>query len=102
LFPPASSKYPSLAPATATAKILLILVEEIKNKKKELIKSIENAQNDKLKSFEAAEYLSVPKEKIYELAKNGTLKITETYTTKNGYEGFLFLRKDVEKLVIEN
>lgn len=84
--------------AMATAKILLICFEEIKKKKEKLLELIEKTQEDKLKSFEAAEYLSIPKEKVYEMVKNGTLKVTETYTTKNGYEGYLFLRKDLEEL----
>ena len=91
-------RHRALDDAMATAKILLICFEEIKKKKEKLLELIESTQQDKLKSFEAAEYLSVPKEKIYEMVKNGTLKVTETYTTKNGHEGYLFLRKDVEDL----
>ena len=59
---------------------------------------MKKAQSDKLKSFEAAEYLSVPKDRVYELVKNKTLRVNETYTTKNGHEGYLFLRKDIEEL----
>lgn len=98
---PVEKRHRALDDALATAKILLISFEEIKKRKNELISFIESIQKDKLKSFEAAEYLSVPKEKVYELIKNGTLKVHETYTTKNGYEGYLFLRKDVEELAIE-
>lgn len=93
-------RHRALDDAMATAKILLICFEQIKQKKKELLELLESMQMDKLKSFEAAEYLSVPKEKVYELVKNKTLKVTETYTTKNGYEGYLFLRKDVEELAM--
>ena len=95
---PVEKRHRALDDAMATAKILLIFFEQIKQRKKELLEIIESTQMDKLKSFEAAEYLSVTKEKIYEMAKSGTLKINETYKTKNGYEGFLFLRKDVEEL----
>ena len=91
-------RHRALDDAIATAKILLIFFEQIKQKKKELLEYIESTQQDKLKSYEAAEYLSVPKEKIYEMVKNKTIKVTETYTTKNGYEGYLFLRKDLEEL----
>ena len=91
-------RHRALDDALATAKILLIFFKQIKEKKNQLLETIEATQMDKLKSFEAAEYLSVPKEKIYEMVKGGTLKIAETYTTKNGYEGYLFLRKDVEEL----
>lgn len=94
-------RHRALDDAKATAKILLIFFEEIKKKKDQLLDFVEGIQQDKLKSFEAAEYLSVPKEKVYELVKNKTLKVTETYTTKNGYEGYLFLRKDVEELVMK-
>ena len=93
-------RHRALDDAKATAKILLICFEEIIKRKKELIEKLQSTQQDKLKSFEAAEYLSVPKEKVYEMVKNGILKVTETYTTKNGYEGFLFLRKDVEELAM--
>ncbi len=95
---PVEKRHRALDDALATAKILLIFFEQIKQKKKELLEMIESTQMDKLKSFEAAEYLSVTKEKIYEMAKSGILKINETYKTKNGYEGFLFLRRDVEEL----
>lgn len=98
---PVEKRHRALDDALATAKILLIFFEEIKKRKDELLGFIESIQKDKLKSFEAAEYLSVPKEKVYELVKNGTLKVCETYTTKNGYEGYLFLRKDVEELVTQ-
>ena len=91
-------RHRALDDALATAKILLICFEEIIKKKDKLLELIESMQEDKLKSFEAAEYLSVPKEKIYEMVKKGTIKVTETYTTKNGYEGYLFLRKDLEEL----
>lgn len=91
-------RHRALDDAMATAKILLICFCEIKKKKDKLLELIEKAQDDKLKSFEAAEYLSVPKEKIYEMVKNKTLRVHETYTTKNGYEGYLFLRRDLEEL----
>lgn len=94
-------RHRALDDAMATAKILLIFFEQIKQKKEALTTQMESTQMDKLKSFEAAEYLSVLKEKVYELVKNGTLPVSETYTTKNGYEGYLFLRKDVEKLALE-
>ena len=94
-------RHRALDDAMATAKILLIFFEQIKQKKKELLDFIESTQLDKLKSFEVAEYLSVPKEKVYEMVKSGTLKVSETYTTKNGYEGYLFLRKDIEELAIK-
>ena len=89
-------RHRALDDATATAKVLLLCFEEIKKKKDKLLELIEKSQEDKLKSFEAAEYLSVPKEKIYEMVKNGSLRVSETYTTKNGYEGYLFLRRDLE------
>ncbi len=92
-------RHRALDDAKATAEILLICFKELKEKKKELLSYIESTQMDKLKSFEVAEYLSMPKEKVYEMVKNGTLKVAETYTTKNGYEGYLFLRKDIEQLV---
>ena len=92
-------RHRALDDAMATAKILLIFFEQIKEKKSQLLELVEKTQLDKLKSFEAAEYLSVPKEKVYEMVKNGTLKVTETYTTKNGYEGYLFLRKDLEEML---
>ena len=92
-------RHRALDDAMATAKILLICFEEIKKKKNTLLSKIESVQLDKLKSFEVAEYLSVTKEKVYEMVKTGTLKVSETYTTKNGYEGYLFLRKDIEELV---
>ena len=95
------NRHRALDDATATAKILLIIFEEIKNKKNKLLDYVESIQQDKLKSFEAAEYLSVPKEKIYEMVKSGSLRVVETYTTKNGYEGYLFLRKDIEELAME-
>jgi len=95
---PVEKRHRALDDAMATAKILLIFFEQIKEKKKELLEIIESTQLDKLKSFEAAEYLSVTKETIYEMVKTGTLKVNETYKTKNGYEGFLFLRKDIEEL----
>lgn len=96
-------RHRALDDAKATAQILLICFEEIKQKKQELLNHIESTQMDKLKSFEVAEYLSMPKEKVYEMVKNGSLRVIETYTTKNGYEGYLFLRKDIEELVgIEN
>ena len=94
-------RHRALEDAKAIAKILLICLEEIKKRKQELIDYIESLQTDKLKSFEAAEYLSMPKEKLYELVNSGTLKISETYKTKNGYEGYLFLRKDIEELLIK-
>ena len=84
--------------ATATAKILLICFDEIRKRKAELLGILEKTQSDKLKSFEAAESLSVPKEKVYEMVKKGILRVHETYTTKNGYEGYLFLRRDIEEL----
>ena len=93
-------RHRALDDAKATAKILLILFEEIKNKKDKLLEMIEATQDEKLKSFEAAEYLSVPKEKIYEMVKHGTLPVIETYKTKNGYEGYLFLRKDLEEILV--
>ena len=99
---PVDKRHRALDDALATAKILLICFEEIKKKKDKLLEFIESTQMDKLKSFEAAEYLSVPKEKIYEMVKNRTLKVNETYITKNGYEGYLFLRRDLEKLIIKN
>ena len=40
----------------------------------------------------------LPKEKIYDMVKSGTLKVNETYKTKNGYDGYLFLRRDIEEL----
>lgn len=89
-------RHRALDDAMATVKVLLICFKEIKKKKEKLIEQIEGTQYDKLKSFEAAEYLSVPKEKIYEMVKNKTLRVHETYTTKNGYEGYLFLRRDLE------
>ena len=95
---PVEKRHRALDDARATAKILLIFFEQIKQKKDQLLELMEKAQSDKLKSFEAAEYLSVPKEKVYELVKNKTLRVNETYTTKNGHEGYLFLRKDVEDL----
>src|SRR3989338_156049 len=91
-------RHRALDDAKATAEILLICFKEILKRKDELLEKLETTQLDKLKSFEAAEYLSVPKEKVYEMVKNGQLKVNETYTTKNGYEGYLFLRKDVEEL----
>ena len=94
-------RHRALEDAKATAKILLILFEEVKKKKDKLLEMIESTQNEKLKSFEAAEYLSVPKEKIYEMVKSGSIRIAETYTTKKGYEGYLFLRKDLEELANE-
>ena len=94
-------RHRALEDAKATAKILLICFEEMSKKKNELLSALETMQMDKLKSFEAAEFLSVPKEKIYEMVRNGTLKVNETYTTKNGHEGYLFLRKDVEALAIQ-
>ena len=93
-------RHRALDDAMATAKILLIFFEKIKEKKSQLLELLESTQMDKLKSFEAAEYLSVHKERIYEMVKNGTLKVTETYTTKNGYEGYLFLRKDLEEMLM--
>ena len=98
---PVEKRHRALDDAMATAKILLIFFEQIKQKKKELLTMIEGTQMDKLKSFEAAEYLSVTKEKIYEMVKNGRLKVNETYKTKNGYDGYLFLRKDLEDLVAQ-
>jgi len=92
-------RHRALEDAKATAKILLICLEEIKKRKQELLDYIESAQTDKLKSFEAAEYLSMPKDRLYELVNSGTLKVSETYKTKNGYEGYLFLRKDLENLL---
>ncbi|OGI08876.1 MAG: hypothetical protein A3I68_02120 [Candidatus Melainabacteria bacterium RIFCSPLOWO2_02_FULL_35_15] len=96
---PVEKRHRALDDAMATAKILLIFFEQIKQKKSQLLRLIESTQQDKLKSFEAAEYLSVTKEKIYEMVRSGTLKVNETYKTKNGYEGYLFLRRDVEELV---
>ena len=95
---PVEKRHRALDDAMATAKILLIFFEQIKQKKKQLLELIESTQLDKLKSFEAAEYLSVTKEAIYEMVKSGTLKVNETYKTKNGYEGYLFLRKELEEL----
>ena len=92
-------RHRALEDAKATAKILLLFFERIKERKNQLLEIIEKKQSDKLKSFEAAEYLSVPKEKIYEMVKSGTLSVAETYKTKNGYEGYLFLRKDIEELI---
>ena len=92
-------RHRALDDAMATAKILLIFFNSLKENKANLLEQIENTQEDKLKSFEAAEYLSVPKERIYEMVKNGTLKVSETYKTKNGYDGYLFLKRDIEKLV---
>ena len=97
---PAEKRHRAVHDAMATAKIFLICLEQIKQKKDELIKFLDGIQQDKLKSFEAAEYLSVPKEKIYEMVKKGTLKVIETYKTKNGYDGYLFLRKDLEELAM--
>ena len=57
-------------------------------------------QNDRLKSFEVAEYLSVPKEKVYEMVKEGTLKVSDTYITRKGNEGYLFLRIEIEKMLL--
>lgn len=91
-------RHRALDDAMATAKILLICFREIKKKKEQLLELTESTQMDKLKSFEAAEYLSVPKEKIYEMVKNQTLRVHETYTTKNGYEGYLFLRREIEEM----
>lgn len=96
-----NKRHRALDDALATAKILLIFFNDIREKKKELLKMIEETQNDKIKTFEAAECLSVTKEKIYEMIKNGTLKVFETYTTKSGYEGYLFLRKDIEELALK-
>ena len=96
---PVEKRHRALDDAMATAKILLIFFEQIKQKKKELLEIIESTQMDKLKSFEAAEYLSVTKEKIYEMVKSGSLKVNETYKTKNGYDGYLFLRRDLEEMV---
>ncbi len=92
-------RHRALDDALATAKILLIFFDYIKENKKQLLEYIEKTQEDKLKSFEAAEYLSVPKERIYEMVKSGTLKVLETYKTKKGYDGYLFSRKEVEKLI---
>lgn len=92
-------RHRALDDAMATAKILLIFFDYIKENRQRLLDLIEKTQDDKLKSFEAAEYLSVPKEKIYEMVKSGTLRVNETYKTKNGHEGFLFLRRDVERLI---
>ena len=92
-------RHRALDDAKATAQILLIFFEHIKQNKKQLLDIIERTQQDMLKSFEAAEYLSVTKEKIYEMVQHGTLKVNQRYTTKNGYEGYLFLRKDLEQLV---
>lgn len=92
-------RHRALDDALATAKILLIFFDEIKKNKQKYIDLLETIQDDKLKSFEAAEYLSVPKERIYEMVKSGTLRVSETYKTKNGYDGYLFLRRDVEKLI---
>lgn len=97
----ANKRHRALDDAKATAKILLICFEEIKKKKDELLKDVESTQNDKLKSFEAAEYLSMSKEKIYDLVKKGVLRVAETYTTRNGYEGYLFLRRDLEQLAMK-
>lgn len=92
-------RHRALDDAMATAQILTIFFDQIRENKQKLLDLIEKTQDDKLKSFEAAEYLSVPKERIYEMVKNGTLKVSETYKTKNGYDGFLFVRRDVEKLI---
>ena len=92
------NRHRALDDAIATAKILIIFFDQIRKKKKQLLQLLEKMQQDKLKSFEAAELLSVPKEKIYAMVRDKTLKVSETYTTKNGYEGYLFLRKDVEEL----
>lgn len=97
---PISKRHRALDDAKATAKILLMCFEEIKNQKDKLLKFLESIQQDKLKTHEVAEYLSMPKEKVYELVKNGTLKVTETYTTKNGHEGYLFLRRDIERMIL--
>ena len=44
--------------------------------------------------------LSVPKEKVYGMVNSGALKVSETYVTKNGYQGYLFIRRDIEKMLI--
>lgn len=95
-----SNRHRALDDAMATSKILLIIFEEIKKKKQNLINELEKMQDDKLKSFEVAELLSVPKEKVYEMVNNGALKVSETYTTKNGYQGYLFIRRDIEKMLM--
>ena len=94
-----SNRHRALDDAMATAKILLIIFEEMKKKKHSLLAEIEKLQDDKLKSFEVAELLSVPKEKVYEMVKKGTLKVSETYVTKNGYQGYLFIRRDIEEVL---
>ena len=91
-------RHRALDDALATAQILLICFDEIRKRRSELLEMFEKTLSDKLKSFEAAESLSVPKEKIYEMVKRGILRVHETYTTKNGYEGYLFLRRDIEEL----
>lgn len=93
------NRHRALDDALATVQILSTYFEELIKKKDILIESIEKSQNEKIKTFEAAEYLSVTKEKIYDMIKSRELKVAETYTTKNGYEGYLFYRRDVEKLV---
>ncbi len=92
-------RHRALDDAMATAKILLICFEKIVKEKTKLLSKVEDSQQDKLKSFEVAEYLSVPKEKVYQMVQSGRLNVVETYTTRNGYEGYLFLRKDIEELV---
>ena len=94
-----NKRHRALDDAVATAKVLLLCFEELKKRKNELLEVTEKMQQDKLKSFEAAEYLSVPKERIYQLVKEGTLKVRETYKTKSGHDGYLFIRRDLEELV---
>lgn len=93
------NRHRALDDALATAQILVIFFEEMRKRKDDLLSKIEEMQDDKIKSFEVAEYLSVPREKVYQLVRNKELKVVETYTTRNGYEGYLFLRRDIENMV---
>lgn len=96
-----TNRHRALDDAMATAKLLIIFFQEIKERKNELLLEIEKLQNEKLKTHEAAEFLSVTKEKVYEMVKEGKLNVSGTYTTKNGYEGYLFLRRDIEELATQ-
>lgn len=95
-----NNRHRALDDATATAQLLIMFFNQLKARKNELLIEIEKLQNDYLKSFEAAEYLSVPKEQIYEMVKSGRLQVSETYTTKGGYEGYLFLRRYLENMLL--
>jgi len=98
---PVNKRHRAMDDAIATASLLIMFLKDIAKKRNELINHIEKTQNEKLKSFEAAEYLSVPKEKIYEMVKSGALNVSEIYTTKSGDEGYLFLRSELENMLLE-